>query len=217
MGSPGLSALAGAVQRRLHEQKQQLGRASWLQCTRQAPSLADLKASEVNGEVRPALVRAAAHCLLPQRNLQKHTVGEVCLWSPCESTHCTHSLCLQTSSPVALRTTLTWYKLCMQVPEQEHVPAFYDQHDPSRRTTEFANEQFVLTTNALSELPAFDADVDRVLSFRAKCARLEQPFPTKVCPEPICDCFVCRLSCWVQGKRAKIVVAPHAPMQATGV
>lgn len=72
--------------------------------------------------------------------------------------------------------------LCVQMHEQKHTPAFYEERDSSRRATEFANEAFVLPTDSLRELPPFDGALDSALAFRARCRRLECPRPSTVGP-----------------------------------
>ena len=69
----------------------------------------------------------------------------------------------------------------MQVSEQVHQPAYFEETDAAHRTAEFANAAYEIPTDSLAQMPPVDAELDAKLAFRAHCCRLENPRPEKVC------------------------------------
>ena len=71
-----------------------------------------------------------------------------------------------------------------QVEQQEHVQAFYDEDDPSRRTKTFANAVFTIPSNSNHELSPFGGPIADLLPAKAHQQRLERGALAKVRSRP---------------------------------
>lgn len=72
----------------------------------------------------------------------------------------------------------------MQVEQQEHLRAFYSEHDPSKRTQTFANAVFTIPTDSKDEMAPFGGPLADLLPRKAHLQRLERGAVAKVRPLP---------------------------------
>lgn len=70
----------------------------------------------------------------------------------------------------------------VQVAQQEHVRAFYDEDDPSKQSKTFANAVFTIPSNSKEELAPFEGPRADLLPCKARLHRLERGGVVKVRP-----------------------------------
>jgi hypothetical protein len=68
----------------------------------------------------------------------------------------------------------------VQLPEEEHLEAFYEATDTSRRRVEFANASFMIGTDSIDELPDFGGQVDAALAGFARHQALNRGVHARV-------------------------------------